>query len=100
MFGHQVKSEFRIEFAGAIGQNRNAVVPAGKKHIDQAADPGPIGRCPEQIARLREKVVRKFHAGQVAEQGSVGMQGTFGRTGGSGGVDDQSRVVRSRGEQA
>jgi hypothetical protein len=49
IFGNQVEGFFPVKFFSAVRQNGNTMLPAGKEHINQAADPGPIRRRPEEI---------------------------------------------------
>ncbi len=71
------------------------MMPAGKQHVDQSPDPGPIGRGPEQVIFPGEKIVREFHPRQMSQKGAVGVQRAFGRTGGAGGIDNQGRIIGS-----
>ena len=94
--GHQAVGFLRVEFLRPPGQHRHAVMQRGQQHVDQPADPGPVGRRPEQIALLREELMREFHTRQMAQQGPVGMQCPLRRAGGARGEDDQRRVVGAR----
>jgi hypothetical protein len=78
-----------------VRQHGHAVVQARQQHVEQAADPGPVGRRPEQVAGLGEQLLRHLHARQVAEQDAVRVQRALRAAGGAGGVDDHRRVVRA-----
>ena len=65
----------------------------GQEDVDEAADPGPFGRRPQQVAGLRQELVRHLHAGQMSEQHPVRVQGPFRRAGRSRSVDHQRRIV-------
>jgi hypothetical protein len=55
-----------LELGEAVGEHRHTVVPARQQHVDQPADPGPVGRGPEQISGFGEQLVRHLDARQVA----------------------------------
>ena len=74
--------------------HRHAMVQARQQAVEQAAGPGPVGRRPDPVARLREEIVRHLDAGQVTEQHAMGMQRALRRPGGAGGVDHHRRIVR------
>ncbi len=97
VFGNQMEGLFRVEFFGSMRQHRYTVVPAGKQHINQPADPGPVRRGPEKITFLRKKIVGEFDARQVPQKRPVDMQRTFGRTGGTGSVIDTTRSKSASG---
>ena len=63
------------------------------------AHPRPIGRSPDDVVGPRSKLVIALEAGQVPEQGAVGVERSLGRAGGAGGVDSDKRgpPLRSRG---
>src|SRR5262249_35431350 len=63
------------------------------QHVEQAPGPGPVGRSPEQVAALREELLRQLHARQMAEQDAVGVQRTLRLSRRAGGVDDQGGVL-------
>ena len=73
MVGEQLERFFRIEFPAAENQHGNAEGERWKQDIQQAASPGPIGRCPEFVSGLREEFVHELHAGEMAEQCTAGM---------------------------
>ncbi len=93
---HQAEGGVRVEFAEAMRQHRHAVVPGGQKDIEQSADPRPVGRRPEQVARLRKERLRKLDARQVTQQHAMGMQRALGRARRARGKDDHRRIIRRR----
>ena len=90
---HQVEGRLGVELGEAAGEHRDAVMPGRQQHVEQAADPGPVGRRPDEVAFLRKRAVRHLDAGQVPEQHAVRMQDPLGLAGGAGGVDDDRRIV-------
>jgi hypothetical protein len=72
------------------------MMPGRQKHVEQSTDPGPIGRGPEAVARLREEILRHLHAGQVPEQNAVGVQRAFGVSRRAGRIDDDCRIFGRR----
>ena len=64
-----------------------------QQHVEQPAGPGPVRRRPEPVAQLRQKFVREFDAGEMAEQHAVRVQRALGRAGSAGGVDHQRGVI-------
>ncbi len=68
-------------------------------HVEEAADPRPIRRRPEQVAFLREELVRHLHARQVAQQHAVGVERSFRVSRGARCVDDDRGIVRRRVER-
>ena len=96
MARHEVEGALGVELARAVGEHGNAEVPGRQQHVDEPADPRPVGGRPEEIAGPGEEVVRELDAGQMAEQYPVRVQRAFGRAGGARGVDDQRRIVGGR----
>ena len=92
----QRKGFLGVELAGAMREHRHPEIKARQKHVEEPADPRPIGRGPVEIARLRKEIVRQLHPGQVPEQHAVGMQRALRLSGGARRVDDQRRVVLCR----
>ena len=78
-----------------MGDDRDAVMPGREEHVEEAADPRPVGGSPEAIAGLGKAVVRMLDAGQMSEEHAVRVQGSLGLAGGAGGVDDDGRVLGS-----
>ena len=82
-----------FEFSRAMADQRNAEIPERKQGVDQPADPGPVGRCPHQVAGLRQEIVAHLDIRQMAEQHAMGMQCAFRVTCRTRGVDDQRGIV-------
>ena len=93
MARHQVESGLGVELGEAPRQHRHAVVPGRQQHVEQAADPRPVGRRPDQVAVPGKGAVGHLHAGQVTEEHAVGVQHALRLAGRAGGVDDDGRVV-------
>src|SRR5215469_5606388 len=62
-----------VELACAMREHRDAEIKAGQQHIEEPADPRPIGWGPVTIARRREELVRQLYPRDVAEQHSRGV---------------------------
>ena len=90
---HQREGALRIELVELVGHHRHAVVQARQQRVEQAAGPGPIGRRPVAVARLREWKMRQLDAGKMTEQNAMGVQRALGLAGGAGGVDHHRRIV-------
>ena len=71
-------------------------MPSRQQHIEQPADPGPIGGRPEMVAGLGRKIVREFDPRQMPKQNAMGVQRALGRAGGAGCVDQQRRIIGRR----
>ena len=71
---HQRHRLVRVELAEPVRQHRHAMMPGRHQHVEQPADPRPVRRSPEQVARLREELMRQLHAGQMPEQHPMRMQ--------------------------
>ena len=82
--------------APAIADDRLAEVQRGQQRVHEAAGPRPVGRRPEEIARLRKAVVRMDEAGQVAEQAAMRHQRALRRAGRAARVDEQRGIVGRR----
>ena len=67
---------------------------ARQQAVEQATGPGPVGRRPEPVARLREKFVRHLDTRHVTEQDAMRVQRALGLAGGAGGEDHQRGIVR------
>ena len=93
---HQVQRALRVELPGAVGEDGQAPVPGREQDVVQAADPGPVGRRPEDVARLRWERLGEQDAGHVAEQEPMGVERALGRAGRARRVDDDRRVIRQR----
>ena len=91
---HQLHRLVRIELAEAVRQHRHAMMPSRHQHIEQPADPRPIRRSPEQVARLREELMRQLHARQMPKQHPMPMKRPLRTARGAGGVDDDGGIVR------
>ena len=89
---HQPHGFAGIELARPVRDDGDAVVPGGHHHVEQPADPGPVRRRPEAVARFGEPVVRVLDAREVTEQGAVGVERALRLAGGAAGVDDQRRI--------
>ena len=70
-------------------------MPRRQQHVEQPADPGPVGGGPVEIAGLREEVVRNLDARQMPEQHALRVQRPLRLARGAGRVDDERRVVRA-----
>ena len=81
------------EFCQAMGDHGNAVMQRGKQHVDQSADPRPVGGRPNQVAGLRQEVVAHLDAGQVAQEHAMRVQRAFWLARRPRGVDDQRRII-------
>ncbi len=66
---------------------------SGQKNIEQSAGPGPVGRRPDAIARLRKKIMMGFDTREMADQYAMTMQGAFRLAGRTGRVDHHCRIV-------
>ena len=98
--GDHVERHLGVEARRAEGNDGDAVREARHDDVVEAADPGPVGRRPDAVARLREEVVRELEAGQVAGQHAVAVERALRRAGRAGGVDEQrGRVRRRRGRR-
>ena len=73
--------------------HRHAVIERGKQRIEQPADPGPVGRRPHHVARLREEAVHHLDIGEMAEQHAMRMQRALGISGRARGIDDDGGIV-------
>ena len=91
--GHHLHRRLRLELARAMADDRHAVIPAAEQRIDQAADPGPVGRRPHQVARPGQEIVAHLDIGQMAEHHAMGMQRAFRISRGARGVDDHGGIV-------
>ena len=49
-----------------------------QQHVEEPAGPGPVGRSPEAIARLRKELVRKLDTRQMPEQHALRVQRSLG----------------------
>ncbi len=70
--------------------------PVGERRHDdvvEPADPGPVGRRPDPVARLREEVVRELEPGHVTGEHAMAVEGALGRACRPGGVDQEGRRV-------
>ena len=94
--GKQVERRLAGEFLKAPRDERHAMVQRRHHHVDEAADPRPIGRRPDAIAGLRKQIMTHFDARQMAEQGAMRVQRPFRGTGGAGRVDDDGGIVGPR----
>ena len=65
----------------------------GQQRIEQPAGPGPVGRRPEPVARLREEIMRHFHARQMPGQHAMAVQRAFRLARGARRVDHHRRRV-------
>src|ERR1700684_3976913 len=81
------------ELAGAMPDHGHGVVPGREQRIDQAADPGPVGRRPHQIAGLGQEIVAHLDIRQMAEHEAMRMQRALRIAGGARGEDDHRRIV-------
>ena len=79
--GDHVERELGVEPRRAEGDDRHAVGEARHDDVVEAADPRPVGRRPDPVARLREEVVRELEAGQVAGQHAMTVEGALRRAG-------------------
>ena len=70
---------------------------ARQQHVEQAAGPCPVSRCPGEIAGLGKEFVRELHARQVAEQDTMAMQRTLGLARRAGCIDHHGRIIGARG---
>ena len=91
--GQQAEGFVGVELRRRPRHDRHAVMQRRQQIVEQAAGPCPVRRRPEQVARLRQELMRHLHARQMAEHHPVAMQRTLGIAGGAGGVDHQRRVV-------
>ena len=66
---------------------------SGQKNIEQSAGPGPVGRRPDAVAWLREKIVMGFDTREMPDQYAVTMQGAFRLAGRTGRVDHNRGIV-------
>ena len=76
--------------------HRRPVGEAGHEDVVEAADPGPVGGCPDPVAGLRIEVVRELEPGQVAREDAVAVERALRRPGRAGGVDEERRRVGRR----
>ena len=96
---HQVEGTLGVELPAAVGDDGPAVPERRHQHVVEAADPRPVGRCPDDVTVVREVVVRELEAGQVAGEHPVAVQGALGRSGRARGVDEECRRVGCRGDR-
>ena len=94
LVAHQVERGLRGELAEPAGHNRDAVIEARQQHIQQPADPGPVRRGPQPVARLGQQVVADLDPRQMAQQDAMRMQRALGVAGGPRGIDQDRRIVR------
>src|SRR6266849_6021896 len=84
MLRHQAERAFRIEGTRRLhAEGAAAVMQSRKEGVHETADPRPVGRGPEEIVTLREKVMRQLKSRQMPEEDAVSMQRTLraaGRT--------------------
>ena len=93
---HEGEGPVRVEFRARRADHRHAVIERGKQHVEQSAGPCPVGGRPEPVAGLRKELMRHHHAGQVAEEDALGVQGALGVARRAGGVHEQCRIVGAR----
>ncbi len=91
--GHDSHRRLRLEFSRAMTDDRHAVIPGREQRVDQAADPGPVGRRPHQVAGLWQEIVAHLDIGQMAEHHAMRMQRALRVSRGARGVDDQGGIV-------
>ena len=92
-FRHHRHRRLRLEFARAMADQRNAVIPEREQGVDQPADPGPVRRRPHQVAGPGQEVVAHLDIRQMAEHDAMGVQRAFWISCGARGVDDQGGIV-------
>ncbi len=98
---HQRERLVRIELVEASRHHRYAVMQRRQQRVEQSAGPGPVGRRPEQVARLRKEIVRHLDAGHMAEQHAMRVQarpwaGRWCRTCRSSSPDRRRRCLPAR----
>src|SRR5437899_6089317 len=94
MLRHSAHGALRVEGTRRLhAEGAASVMKCRKQGVHQTADPGPVGRRPEEVVTLWEKVMGQLKAGQMAEEDAVPMQRTLGAAGGSARVDQKRRVV-------
>jgi competence protein ComEC len=91
--GHQRKRLVGIELVEAARHHRDAEIEPRQQHVDQPADPRPVRRRPQHVARLGQELVGELDARQMAEQHPVAVQRALGRAGGAGRVDHDGGIV-------
>ncbi len=96
IFGNQAKGGLGTEFFKTVCHDRLAVMPGWQKHIQQPADPCPVGRGPHDIAVLRKEIMRHFDTGQMPQQHTMGMQRALWLAGGARCINDQGRFISTR----
>ncbi len=95
VFLEQVEGLLRLE-AAAVAEDGLPVEERRHERVPQAARPRPVGRGPEEIARLRKAVVRELEAREVSDEGRLRHEGALGRTRRAARVDDDGGVLRPR----
>ena len=92
---HEVKRLCRGEFGHPARDNRDPVMQRGHQHVEQPADPGPIGGCPDVVAGLGEEIVAHLDPRQMAEKNAMGVKRPFGVAGRAGGIDQDRGIIGS-----
>jgi hypothetical protein len=59
-------------------------------NVHQPADPRPVGRRPEHVARLRVELEDRLQRRDMAEDEAMGVQRALGIARGAGGVDENT----------
>ncbi|KAG1443497.1 hypothetical protein G6F57_018084 [Rhizopus arrhizus] len=90
---HQFQGGGAVELLETTRQHGHAVVPRRQQHIQQAADPGPVGRRPHQLGVFGEELVRHLHAGQMPQQDAMRVQRALGLARGTGRIEDEERML-------
>ena len=91
---HQRYRLVRVELAEPVSQHRHAMMPSRHQHVEQPADPRPVSRSPEQVARLREELMRQLHTRQMPKQHPMPMKRPLRTARGAGGIDNDRGIVR------
>ena len=94
--GDHVERQLGVEPTRPVGDDGHAVGERRHDDVVEAADPRPVGGCPDAVARLREEVVRELETRQVAGEDAVAVEGTLRQACRPRRVDEQRGRVRGR----
>jgi hypothetical protein len=91
--GHEIECSLAVELFEAACEHRHTVMPSWLQHVEQPADPGPIGRCPHEPRVLGKERLRHLDARQVPEQHAVAVERALRLACRSRRVNNDRRVV-------
>jgi len=75
---HHLHHRLRLEFAGAMPDDRHGMIPRGEQRVDEPADPCPSQPASTSDRRAGQKVVTHLDIRQMAEHHAVRVQRALG----------------------